>query len=662
MALKTGQSASSRAQSKMKTRAKPKSEKISMSALSFALNEREDLPRCAISSAGVIIHANEDFWNLSGLDAALAGQAKAGEVFHFDAKRVGFEDLRNFKSGVYQLNLGVPERQKLETSFQFDWLTGADGEAYLLASCVPGPAENIQSQPDVSISGGIEHVEDLRQFMEMSHDIMLVCGMDGRILRANQAFCSIFGYGEEDMDSLNLLDLFVEDDKPFARASLQSLAREEDEDSCMVNFESRVLTKTRGRRWVEWRQRKSGEFVYSSGRDITETKQKQDDLDRQQQKLSEAESIGRMGHWQWIIGEEEISWSDEIYRIFGVKRGDFSPSINTLTSRVHKRDVGRVVQAFQRAIIEENDYDMEFRIVRPGGDVRYIHCEGRCEKDAGGEVIALYGIMQDMTERMLYEQELREAKESSEHAYATKSQFLANMSHELRTPLNAIIGFSEMIQRQLLGPIGTEKYLEYIAGIRESGEHLLDLISDILDMSKIEAGKYELDLEEVHVSKVIKLALHMIQGRAEDSGIKLRSELLFRDDLTIIADRRALLQIMLNLLSNAVKFTNEGGEVRVECFEREQHITIRVCDTGIGIPANKLASITRPFEQASSHYTREHEGTGLGLSITKNLVELHHGVLGIESTVGVGTNVSVRLPYDAAKKNALRTETSEEDY
>ncbi|MCD8562915.1 MAG: HAMP domain-containing histidine kinase [Alphaproteobacteria bacterium] len=219
------------------------------------------------------------------------------------------------------------------------------------------------------------------------------------------------------------------------------------------------------------------------------------------------------------------------------------------------------------------------------------------------------------------------------------------MSHELRTPLNAIIGFSEMIERQLLGPIGTEKYLDYIAGIRESGEHLLDLISDILDMSKIEAGKYELSPEDVNVSKTLKLAVHMMQGRAHESGVKILTDKLPAEDGPIIqADRRAFMQVILNLLSNAVKFTNDGGSVWLEMEERPDNIQIKVADTGIGIPANKLNTITRPFEQASNSYARSHEGSGLGLAITKELVELHGGHLSIESTVGVGTSVTVKFP------------------
>ncbi len=370
-------------------------------------------------------------------------------------------------------------------------------------------------------------------------------------------------------------------------------------------------------------------------------------LERSKKQLEEAESIARMGHWQWIIGQDDITWSDEIYRIFGFAPDEFKPTIESMATLINRRDIARVNQAFERAIIEHNNYDMEFSITRPDGQVRYIHCEGRCAIDEDDDLTALYGIMQDMTERVLYEQELKAAKESAERAYAAKSQFLANMSHELRTPLNAVIGFSEMMQQQLLGPIGNEKYLDYINGIRESGEHLLDLISDILDMSKIEAGKYELVLEEFNVAKTMKMAAHMVENRALEGEIKLNIKGIQNDALKIVGDRRAFLQIILNLLSNAVKFTNQNGEVKLECHERADYLAVKIIDNGIGIPANKLANITRPFEQVSDSYARDHEGSGLGLAITKELTELHGGHLHIDSIVGRGTTVTVRLPYDA---------------
>ena len=207
-----------------------------------------------------------------------------------------------------------------------------------------------------------------------------------------------------------------------------------------------------------------------------------------------------------------------------------------------------------------------------------------------------------------------------------------------------------MMNKQMLGPIGNDKYLEYSESIKDSGEHLLALITDILDMSKIEAGKYELDLEKIQLGDVINTAVRMIESRALDGKIKLNNQIKGKEPI-IIADRRAVMQILLNILSNAVKFTKEQGEINISIEEFENHISIKITDNGIGIPANKLSAVLRPFEQVSTEFTRNHEGSGLGLAITKELAELHGGMISLDSTVGEGTVASIRLPKDASQKN-----------
>ena len=237
-----------------------------------------------------------------------------------------------------------------------------------------------------------------------------------------------------------------------------------------------------------------------------------------------------------------------------------------------------------------------------------------------------------------------EEKTRAEDANAAKSKFLANMSHELRTPLNAIIGFSEIMEAAMFGPLGAEKYREYSRDIRESGQYLLEVINDILDMSKIEAGGIPLALEDVDLDPVLADCLRVVWQRATEKRLNLRSSI--DPAIRLKADRRALKQITLNLLSNAVKFTPDGGAVAVRGHVRSGMVTIAIQDNGIGIAKDALRKLGRPFEQVESQLTKRHQGSGLGLAIAKSLVEMHGGAMRIRSTLGKGTMVVVRLPME----------------
>jgi two-component system cell cycle sensor histidine kinase PleC len=239
-----------------------------------------------------------------------------------------------------------------------------------------------------------------------------------------------------------------------------------------------------------------------------------------------------------------------------------------------------------------------------------------------------------------YSAEKTRALEASQ----AKSEFLANMSHELRTPLNAIIGFSEIMQSGMFGPLGAGKYLEYCRDIRDSGQYLLDVINDILDMSKIEAGRVQLDLEELDLDRILADAMRVLATRAQEKNLTLNAEIA--PGIRLRVDRRAVKQILLNLLSNAVKFTPESGRITVRGRAAGEAVMIAVEDTGIGIPPDALKNLGRPFEQVESQFTKSHQGSGLGLAIAKSLVELHGGAMRIRSQLGVGTIVGVRLPRE----------------
>ncbi|MBV8936814.1 MAG: PAS-domain containing protein [Alphaproteobacteria bacterium] len=260
-----------------------------------------------------------------------------------------------------------------------------------------------------------------------------------------------------------------------------------------------------------------------------------------------------------------------------------------------------------------------------------------------GAVVSVYS---DVTELKASERRLIQARSQAEAANRAKSEFLANMSHELRTPLNAIIGFSEIIAHELFGPLGNEKYLDYMKDIHQSSLHLLSIINDVLDMSKIEAGKLELSREPLNVRSLIGEVIRMVRERAESRGIRLVTTLA-DENLKIWADERAMKQIFLNLLSNAIKFSREGGEVCIRIAANRPNLAIvEFEDHGIGMNEEELERALQPFGQAKPSTTRNYGGTGLGLPITKGLIEAHGGKLAIESRAGQGTIARIAVPTE----------------
>jgi cell cycle sensor histidine kinase DivJ len=232
------------------------------------------------------------------------------------------------------------------------------------------------------------------------------------------------------------------------------------------------------------------------------------------------------------------------------------------------------------------------------------------------------------------------------------------MSHELRTPLNAIIGFSEILSSELYGRMGEERYREYAHLIHESGEHLLSVVNEILDMSKIEAGKFDIIVEPFNVGTLVNSCCEIMQHLGEKKSIALQMEI--EDQLPeLVADKRACKQILLNLMANAIKFTEEGGCVKVLASRLEDDIELVVADNGIGIAAQDIPKLGNPFVQAENSYNRSYEGSGLGLSVVKGLVRLHGGSFEIESEIGEGTRVRIRLPINGCEAQPEDTEIAD---
>jgi PAS domain S-box-containing protein len=263
-------------------------------------------------------------------------------------------------------------------------------------------------------------------------------------------------------------------------------------------------------------------------------------------------------------------------------------------------------------------------------------------------------MLHDITQRQRIEREMLEAREVAEAASRTKSEFLANMSHELRSPLNAVLGFSEIISSEVYGPLHNEKYKEYAGDIHSAGVHLLELIDDVLDVSKIEAGALELAEGEMDMNLIVRATLRLIKERAFKKSVSF--DVVVAPDLPLVrGDERAIKQILLNLLSNSVKFTDAGGSISINCeCNPLGGVTFAVTDTGVGIAASDIEKVMEPFGQVADADTREHAGTGLGLPLARKLAELHDAVFELESEIGKGTTVRVSLPPERSVETPNR--------
>jgi PAS domain S-box-containing protein len=412
-----------------------------------------------------------------------------------------------------------------------------------------------------------------------------------------------------------------------------------------------LVAPTRHDRWFMVQERRTGEGWTTLVRtDITEFKRRERALEENETLLRHGAELARLGYWVWDEVEDRcLHCSPVLAAIHGLSVERFlagpGSARTALAECLHPDDRDAFLERHATALAAGTPLTLDLRLrVGPREELRHVRAIVDFFRDASGGVVRSLGVMQDITGHKHRELELERARAAAEEASRAKSDFLAHMSHELRTPLNAIIGFSDLMLLQLDAPLPA-RYEGYLRDVHTSACHLLDLINGLLDLAKIEAGRFELDEGPVEVEDLLARSARFVAEAAARKSIELRTA---RDARLsrLRADGRALQQILVNLLSNAVKFTPEGGRVEMVADLREGRPTITVADTGIGIPAEEIALVLQPFAQSSRTRRLDATGTGLGLPIVRSLVELHGGEIGIESDAGQGTRITVKLPAE----------------
>ncbi|MGB7324757.1 MAG: PAS domain S-box protein [Rubripirellula sp.] len=379
------------------------------------------------------------------------------------------------------------------------------------------------------------------------------------------------------------------------------------------------------------------EYLIPSGVDIRDRVKIEKEQRSVTRRMRMALRAGGMAAWEWT--PDKSIWTPELYTLLGID-ADREASPDLFFSLVHPDDLSSMQQSWQTAIEGADSYDSEFRIIRPDGQVRWLNGLGEVVRDKAGRVVRMYGVNWDSTYDHLQSDALKESERRALEASASKSEFLANMSHEIRTPMTAILGYTDLVADM----IDNSEAVSHLNTIRRNGDFLLDIINDILDLSKIEAGKLDVSEERFSPQRLVEDVRSIMEVRASAENLVLSVEYQGKIPSVIQSDAKRLKQILINLVGNAIKFTKQGSvKIVVQCEPSQREMRFSIVDTGIGISQKQQAKLFLPFAQGDGNVNREFGGTGLGLAISKRLTEMLGGEIKLESTLGSGSTFVVSI-------------------
>ncbi len=409
-------------------------------------------------------------------------------------------------------------------------------------------------------------------------------------------------------------------------------------------------------------QQQKEELLQNLQQYTNQLQKRESELERLTERLSLSLRSGAIGCWEWELVTNTIHWDERMHELYAITESPALDLYNVWANALHPEDRVAAESLLQQTILEKEQYEAEFRIIHPDQSIHFIHSYATILRDSEGVAQRIIGVNFNISDRKEVEEQLLQTNEQLIKATRLKDEFLANMSHELRTPLTAVLGMSEILQKEMLGSVN-ERQQKALIAIRKGGRHLLELINDILDLSKISSGKVELDLESVSVQNVCDSSLVYVKQQAFQKRVEVYSNIA-PNISNILVDERRLRQILINLLVNAVKFTPKKGKVSllvsVGCGDTWQGeaivpnqlkdqdlpmILFQVTDTGIGISSKDLHRLFQPFVQLDSGLNRQYEGTGLGLVMVKQIAELHDGQVMVTSVIAKGSTFTVALPY-----------------